>query len=59
MILTLYVDDIQLAKNSMEMIKTTKQWLSSIFEMEDMGEAKFVLGMEITQNRSKKFLSLS
>jgi len=31
MFLTLYVDDILLAGNKMEMMKTTKQWLSSVF----------------------------
>ena len=31
MFITLYVDDILLAGNNMEMMKTTKRWLSSIF----------------------------
>jgi len=43
----------------MKMIQTTKQWLSSVFEMKDMGEARYVLGVEITRNRSKKLLGLS
>jgi len=43
----------------MEMIQITKQWLSFIFEMKDMDEAIYVLGVEITQNRSKKLLGLS
>ena len=38
LILSLYVDDILLAGNDMQMIITTKRWLSSIFEMKDMGE---------------------
>ena len=38
LILSLYVDDILLAGNDMQMIVTTKRWLSSIFEMKDMGE---------------------
>ena len=45
MFLTLYVGDILLAGNNMEIIKTTKQWLSSIFEIKDMGEASYVLDM--------------
>jgi hypothetical protein len=56
--LSLYVDDILLARNDMDSIVTTK-WLSSTFEMKDMGEANFVLGVKITRDRSKKFLSLS
>jgi len=45
MTLILYVDDIFLGGDNLEMINTTKQWLSSIFEMKDMGEARYVLGM--------------
>jgi len=59
MFLTLYVDDILLVENNMEMIQTTKQWLSSVFEMKDMGEARYVPCIEITQNRPKRLLGLS
>ena len=41
-ILSLYVDDILLASNDMEMIIATKGWLSSNFEMKDMGEADYI-----------------
>uniref|UniRef100_A0A2N9H4X0 Integrase catalytic domain-containing protein n=1 Tax=Fagus sylvatica TaxID=28930 RepID=A0A2N9H4X0_FAGSY len=44
LILSLYVDDILLVGNDMDSIVTTKKWLSSTFEMKDMGEANFVLG---------------
>uniref|UniRef100_A0A2N9HFT4 Integrase catalytic domain-containing protein n=1 Tax=Fagus sylvatica TaxID=28930 RepID=A0A2N9HFT4_FAGSY len=47
------------AGNDMDSIVTTKKWLSSSFEMKDMGEANFVLGVKITRDRSKKLLSLS
>ena len=43
----------------MDSIVTTKKWLSSTFEMKDMGEANFVLGVKITRDRSKKLFSLS
>jgi len=59
MFLTLYVDDILLAGNKMEMIQTPKQSLSSIFEMKDIGDVRYILGVEITQNHSKKLLGLS
>uniref|UniRef100_A0A2N9GLJ0 Integrase catalytic domain-containing protein n=1 Tax=Fagus sylvatica TaxID=28930 RepID=A0A2N9GLJ0_FAGSY len=59
LILSLYVDDILLAGNDMDSIVTTKKWLSSTFEMKDMGEANFVQGVKITRDRSKKLLSLS
>ncbi|OMO58188.1 Integrase, catalytic core [Corchorus capsularis] len=55
-ILSLYVDDILLAGNDMEMIVTTKKWLSSNFEMKDMGEANYVLGVKILRDRSKRLL---
>ena len=38
-ILSLYVDDILLARNSKKMIDIAKKCLSSNFEMKDMGEA--------------------
>jgi len=50
---------ILLARNNMEIIKTTEQWLSSAFKMKDMGETIHVLGVEITWNYSKKLLGLS
>ena len=59
MFLTLCVNDILFAGNNMGMIQTSKEWLSSIFEMQDMDEARYVLGVEIIQNRAKKLLGLS
>ena len=58
MFLTLYVDDILLAGNNLQMINATKQWLSSVFEMKDMGEARYILGVEIVRNRPKKLLGM-
>ena len=58
-ILSLYVNDILLAGNDMEKIITTKGWLSSNFEMKDMGEIDYILGVKILKDRSKKLLGLS
>ena len=58
MFLTLYVDGILLAGNNLEMINATKQWLSSVFEIKDMGEARYVLSVEIVKNRAKKLLDM-
>ena len=41
LILSLYVDDILIAGNDTDSIVATKKWLSSIFEIKDMGEAQF------------------
>ena len=57
--LSFYVEDILLVANDTEMIVTTKRWLSSIFEMKDMGEANYVLKVMILRDRSKKLLGLS
>ena len=42
-ILSLYVDDILLAENDLEYVKTIKSWLSKSFDMKDMGEADYIL----------------
>ena len=59
LILSLYVDDILIVGSDMDSIVTIKKWLSSTSEMKDMGEAHFVLGIEIVRDRSKKLLGLS
>jgi hypothetical protein len=41
------------------MIVSTKRWLSSNFEMKDMGEADYILGVKIFRDLSKKILGLS
>ena len=59
LILSLYVNDILLAENEMSSIIATREWLSSQFEIKDMGEANYVLGVKIVKDRSKKLLCLS
>ncbi|KAK2971292.1 hypothetical protein RJ640_001318 [Escallonia rubra] len=49
----------KIAGNDMSSIVATKQWLSSTFEMKDMGEANYVLGVKIVRDRPKRLLSLS
>ncbi|KAK2993950.1 hypothetical protein RJ640_000548 [Escallonia rubra] len=44
------------AGNDMSSIVATKQWLSSTFEMKDMGEANYVLGVKIVRGRPKRLL---
>ena len=58
MLFTKYVDDIQLARNNMEMIKATKKWLSSVFEMKDIGEARCVLDVDIVRSCPTKLLGM-
>ena len=47
-ILSLYVDDILIAGNDKKLIDVTKKWLSPNFEMKDMREANYVLGVNVT-----------
>jgi len=55
----LYVDDILLASSDVGLLLETKKFLSSNFDMKDLGEASFVLGIEIHQDRRKGVLGLS
>ena len=57
--LVLYVDDILLASSDVSLLLETNKFLSSKFDMKDLGEASFVLGIEIHQDRSKGVLGLS
>ena len=57
--LVLYVDVIMLAENNKGMLHDVKQYLSKTFEMKDMGETSYVIGIEIFLDRSQGLLSLS
>jgi len=57
--LVLYVDDILLAYNDLRMLRETKQMLTRSFDMKDLCEASFVLGIEIHRDRSHHTLGLS
>ena len=47
--LVLYVDDILLASSDVSLLLETKK-----FDMKDLGEASFVLGIEIHQDKRKR-----
>jgi hypothetical protein len=57
--LILYVDDILLASSDVNLLQETKKFLSSKFDMKDLGEASFVLGIKIHRDRRKGVLRLS
>ena len=50
--LILYVDDILLASSDLGLLGETKEYLSKSFHMVDMGEANYVIGIEIFRDRS-------
>jgi hypothetical protein len=58
-ILVLYVDDILLTSSDKNMLYETKNFLSSNFDMKDLGDASYVLGIEIYRDRTKGVLGLS
>jgi hypothetical protein len=55
----LYVDDMLLLGNNMEVIKEVKLKLSSKFDMKDLGAANLILGMEIKRNHPDRKLWLN
>jgi len=57
--LILYVDDILLSSSDVNLLLETKKFLSSNSDMKDLGEASFVLEIEIHQDRRKRVLGLS
>ena len=57
--LVLYVDDILLTSSNLKLLKETKAFLSKNFDMKDLGEASYVLGIEIIRDRAQGLLGLS
>jgi hypothetical protein len=55
----LYVDDMLLVGNNVDVIKEVKSQLSSKFDMKDLGVANFILGMEIKRDRANRKLQLN
>ena len=57
--LVLYIDGILLATNDKGMMHGVKQFLSKNFDMKDMGEASYAIGIKIHRDRSRGILGLS
>ena len=57
--LVLYVDDILLIGNNVEMLSSVKAWLFKQFEMKDLGEAAYILGIKVIRDHKKRMLALS
>jgi hypothetical protein len=57
--LVLYVDDILLACSNVHLLLEIKSFLSSQFDMKDLAEASYALGIEIHRDRGKGVLGLS
>ena len=55
----LYVDDILLIGNDVEVLSSVKGWLQKQFDMKDLGEANYILGIKLLRVRKNKGLALS
>ena len=53
------MDDILLASSDINLLLETKKFLSLEFDMKDLSEPSFVLGIEIHRDRRKGVLGLS
>jgi hypothetical protein len=56
-LIAVYVDDIIIASNSMEEINNLKENLAKIFQMKDMGQIKYCLGIEFNVKKNKVTMS--
>ena len=57
--LVLYVDDILLIGNDVELLNSIKGYLNKSFSMKDLGEAAYILGIKIYRDRSRRLIGLS
>ena len=53
----IYVDDIIITGSDKEGIISTKVFLKSTFDIKDLGELKYFLGIEICRSKEGLFLS--
>jgi hypothetical protein len=57
--LILYVDDILLIGNDIELLNSVKDYLNNNFSMKNLGEAAYILGIKIYRDRSRCLIGLS
>ncbi|KAA0040688.1 gag/pol protein [Cucumis melo var. makuwa] len=57
--LIVYVDDILLTENDVSHLTDIKEWLATQFQMKDLRNAQYVLGIQIVRNRKNKTLAMS
>ncbi len=57
--IVVYVDDLILVCNDQNKLLQIKEELSQKFEMKDLGELHFFLGMEVERNHDERFLCIN
>ena len=58
-VIAIYVDDMLLFSNNVDMLKREKSTIGKRFHVEDLGELHYVLGMSVKRNRRLRTLSIS
>ena len=57
--LILYVDDILLIGNDVDLLNSVKDYLNNSFSMKDLGETSYILDINIYRDRSRCLISVS
>ena len=57
--LILYIDDILLMRDDVKLLTEVKDWLATQFKIKDLGNANYVLGIQILGDRKNRVLALS
>ena len=58
MFIGVYVDDIILAAKNEKQLKQVKENLSNKFDIKDLGELKYFLGIKVEQNKESGSISI-
>jgi transposase InsO family protein len=58
-IMAIYVDDLIILANDLPALEKLKTDLAERFEMKDLGEAQFCLGIQIVRDRARKTISIN
>ena len=58
LIVAVYVDDLTILASDLQDLADLKMTFAKRFKMEDMGELSYLLGLQVTRNRSKRTISI-
>ena len=58
-LIALYVDDLLLLSNFLDKLNEMKRVLSRRFDMKDLGEVDYILGIQVERNRKARTLTIS
>ena len=58
-LISLYVDELIITRNAGKLIDDIKEQMSQVFEMKDLGELHYCLGLEVWKNAGQTFVCQS